>query len=73
MNINEKKEIDRAWPATEYFGIDDSGVLHSLGVYDCWDDLEYDQNIDKYNWIWTKKSFTHFLSYGIMLLGDNDG
>ena len=57
---------------TEYFGIDDSGILCSLGSYDCWDDLEYDVNVDKYVWVWTKESFTHFLSYGTMLLGNND-
>ena len=57
---------------TEYFGVDDTGVCHRIGTYDCWDDMEYDGIVDHYSWIWTKESFTHFLSYGIMLLADND-
>ncbi len=54
----------------QYFGIDDSGILHEIGVYDCWDDMEYEINVDKYVWIWTRESFTQFLSYGVMLLKD---
>ncbi len=58
---------------TEYYGITDSGELHSLGSYDCWDDLEYEDIVDDYVWVWTQESFTHFLSYGVMLLGNNNG
>ena len=54
---------------TEYFGIDDSGVLHRIGEFDCWDDMDYEGIPDKFSWIWTRESFTHFLSYGVMLLG----
>lgn len=54
---------------TEYFGMREDGVLTPLGVYDCWDDLEYDVDIDTYVYVWTKTTFTQMLSYGIMLLG----
>ena len=57
---------------TEYFGIDDSGVLHNLGEWDCWDDMDYEGIPDHYSWIWTRESFTHFLSYGVMLLGSKE-
>lgn len=56
----------------EYFAIADSGVLVKLGTYDCWDDLEYEVNVDKYVWVWTRSSFCHFLSYGVMLLSEDD-
>ena len=56
----------------EYYGIDDSGILTFIGVYDCWDDLEYEVNVDKYVWVWTRSSFSNFLSYGVQLLGDNN-
>jgi hypothetical protein len=47
-------------------------VCHRIGEYDCWDDMDYEGIPDHYSWIWTRESFTHFLSYGIMLLGNND-
>ena len=72
MNINEKKWIDRGWPSTEYYGIEDSGVLCKIGTYDCWDDMEEDINLDKFVWVWTHDSFVQFLSYGVMLLGRNN-
>ena len=72
MNINENKWIEKMWPMTEYFGLLHDGGVASLGSFDCYDDLEYDVDLDVYAYVWTKKNFTQLLSYGVMLLGENN-
>ena len=52
----------------QFFALEDSCMLVYLGEYDCWDDLEYDVNTDKYVFVWTRNSFYDFISYGFKLL-----
>ena len=68
MNINEKKWIESNWPVNQYFGIDESMKIHDLGLYDCWEDLEYEVNLDQFVWVFTRKELANFISRAVIIL-----
>lgn len=64
----DKKFIPNSWPTNQYFGLTEEMQIENLGLYDCWDDLEYHIALDSYLFVWTRKDLINFISRAVIIL-----